>query len=83
MGPSDFASKTLFCIFLQSYAVRDRTSGGLLIPDALIAATAVVNGMPLISKNQRDYRFIEYGFIERLDLLPYPDPFSALEQGSG
>jgi len=48
-----------------------RLSHGLLIADALIAATAIVDGMSFISKNQRDYRF-----IDTLDLLPYPDPFS-------
>lgn len=46
---------------------RYRLSHGLLIPDALIAATAVTAGAPLSSKNQRDYRF-----IEGLELLPYP-----------
>lgn len=35
-----------------------RLSHGLLIPDALIAATALTHDAPLISKNQRDYRFI-------------------------
>jgi predicted nucleic acid-binding protein len=35
-----------------------RLSHGLLIPDALIAATALVFDAPFISKNQRDYRFI-------------------------
>ena len=44
-----------------------RLSHGLLIADALIAATAIVQGIPLISKNQKDYRF-----IEELDLWPYP-----------
>jgi len=44
-----------------------RLSHGLLIADALIAATAMVRGVPLASKNQRDYRF-----IEGLELLPYP-----------
>ena len=39
----------------------------LLIPDALIAATALVHQLPLLSKNQRDYRF-----IPGLQLLPYP-----------
>lgn len=48
-----------------------RLSHGLLIADALIAATAIVDDMPFISKNQRDYRF-----IDELDLLPYPQPFS-------
>lgn len=44
-----------------------RLSHGLLIPDALIAATALTLSGPLISKNQRDYRF-----IANLNLLPYP-----------
>ncbi|MFP4395318.1 MAG: type II toxin-antitoxin system VapC family toxin [Anaerolineales bacterium] len=44
-----------------------RLSHGLLIADALIAATAIDYSYPLASKNQRDYRF-----ITRLNLLPYP-----------
>ena len=44
-----------------------RLSHGLLIADALIAATAIERGLSLVSKNQRDYRF-----IHGLDLLPYP-----------
>lgn len=44
-----------------------RLSHGLLIADALIAATAIVNGIQLISKNRKDYRF-----IEQLELLEYP-----------
>ncbi|NLS79468.1 MAG: type II toxin-antitoxin system VapC family toxin [Chloroflexi bacterium] len=44
-----------------------RLSHGLAIPDALIAATAVAMGYPLVSKNQRDYRF-----VAELSLLPYP-----------
>jgi len=48
---------------LQQY----RLSHGLLIADALIAATALSWDSPLASKNQRDYRF-----IADLDLLPYP-----------
>jgi predicted nucleic acid-binding protein len=43
-----------------------RLSHGLLIPDAFIAATALVMNVPLLSKNQRDYRF-----IESINLLPY------------
>ena len=43
-----------------------RLSHGLAIPDALIAATALVLNQPFISKNQRDYRF-----IQGLQLLPY------------
>lgn len=65
-----------FEIVQLNEAVSDRTvdllrtyrlSHGLLIPDALIAATALVIEAPLLSKNQRDYRF-----IEGLNLLPYP-----------
>lgn len=48
-----------------------RLSHGLLIADAFIAATAIVEEVPFVSKNQRDYRF-----IDALDLLPYPGPFS-------
>lgn len=48
---------------IRTYAL----SHGLLIPDALIAATALSNNLPLLSKNQRDYRF-----IANLNLLPYP-----------
>jgi predicted nucleic acid-binding protein len=44
-----------------------RLSHGLLIPDAMIAATAITMGHPLISKNQRDFRF-----IDGLQLLTYP-----------
>ena len=46
-----------------------RLSHGLAIPDALIAATAIVWNQSLISKNQRDY-----SFIKGLQLLPYPEP---------
>ena len=52
-----------------------RLSHGLLIPDAMIAATAITLGHPLVFKNQRDFRF-----IEGLQLLSYPDPF-ALHSG--
>jgi len=44
-----------------------RLSHGLLIPDALIAATALSLNEPLVSKNHKDYRF-----IEGLSLLSYP-----------
>ncbi|WP_414541976.1 type II toxin-antitoxin system VapC family toxin [Nostoc sp. CCY0012] len=43
-----------------------RLSHGLLIADSLIAATAIVWNYPLITKNQRDYKF-----IPNLNLLPY------------
>lgn len=46
---------------------RYRLSHGLLLPDALIAATALVHDVPLATMNQRDYRF-----IASLQLLPYP-----------
>jgi predicted nucleic acid-binding protein len=48
---------------LQEY----RLSHGLLIPDALIAATALERVAPFITKNQRDFRF-----ITGLNLLAYP-----------
>lgn len=48
---------------------RFRLSHGLLIPDAMIAATAIVSDARFVTKNQRDYRF-----INDLNLLPYPDP---------
>jgi hypothetical protein len=48
---------------------RYRLSHGLLIADALIAATAISEDGLLVSKNQRDYRF-----IEPLHLLSYPNP---------
>lgn len=41
-------------------------SHGLLIADGLIAATALVHNEALITKNQRDFRF-----IAGLNLLPY------------
>ncbi len=49
---------------------RYRLSHGLLIADALIAATALSQRVPLVTKNERDYRF-----IAGLRLLPYPQPF--------
>ena len=49
---------------LQEYFL----SHGLLIADALIAATAIENQISLLSKNQRDFRF-----IQELTLLAYPE----------
>ena len=46
---------------------RYRLSHGLLIPDALIAATSLAQNLAFITKNQRDYRF-----IAGLNLLNYP-----------
>ena len=44
-----------------------KLSHGLLIPDSLIAATALTIGIPLLTRNQRDFRF-----IPNLTLLPPP-----------
>ena len=44
-----------------------RLSHGLLIADALIAATALEHAAPFITKNQRDFRF-----IAGLNLPAYP-----------
>ena len=49
-----------------------RLSHGLLIADALIASTAISINQPMVTKNQRDYRF-----IEGLQLLDYPLPFGS------
>ncbi len=43
-----------------------RLSYGLLLADALIASTSIVNNIDFISKNRKDYRF-----IKDLKLLPY------------
>ena len=48
---------------LQEY----RLSHGLLIADALIAATAISLQVKFVSRNQKDYRF-----ISDLNLLSYP-----------
>ncbi len=50
---------------------RYRLTHGLLIADALIAATALPLGLPFVTKNERDYRF-----ITGLRLLSYPQPFA-------
>ena len=42
-------------------------SHNLAVADALIAATALVYELPLLTRNQRDFRF-----IPDLNLLPYP-----------
>jgi len=48
---------------LQEY----RLSHGLLIADSLIAATAITQNWPFITKNQKHYKF-----IDGLNLLSYP-----------
>ena len=45
-----------------------RLSYGLLIPDALVAASAIALNQPFVTKNQHDYRF-----IQGLHLLSYPE----------
>ncbi|MEW6368905.1 MAG: hypothetical protein AB1714_30110 [Acidobacteriota bacterium] len=49
-----------------------RRTLGLLIADALIAATAISTRSRFITKNQRDYRC-----MAGLALLPYPRPFNS------
>jgi predicted nucleic acid-binding protein len=44
-----------------------RLSHGLLLPDSLIAATALVLNIPLASKNQKHFRY-----ITGLQVIPYP-----------
>lgn len=39
----------------------------LEIPDALIAATVIEYNLPLLTKNQRDFRF-----VPEIVLFPYP-----------
>lgn len=46
---------------------RYRLSHGLFIADSLIAATALTLKSPILSKNQKDYKF-----IKGLNLLSYP-----------
>jgi predicted nucleic acid-binding protein len=44
-----------------------RFSHGLALADALIAATAIANDSPLVTRNQGDFHY-----ISALVLLPYP-----------
>ena len=44
-----------------------KLSHGLLIADSFIAATALILDAPLITKNQKDFKF-----IQGLKLLKYP-----------
>jgi len=52
-----------------------RLSHGLLIPDALIAATAISENCSFATKNIKDYQF-----IEGLNLLTYPSSKKGKEQ---
>lgn len=58
---SDIATK-----LLNQY----RASHGLLIADAMIAATALSLSLYLVSKDNS-----HYAFIKGLKILPYPNPF--------
>jgi predicted nucleic acid-binding protein len=60
IGP-DITSKAIELLKLY------RLGHGLLIPDSLIAATAIILNSPLISKNQKDFRY-----IKELELMRYP-----------
>jgi predicted nucleic acid-binding protein len=42
-------------------------SHGLLIPDALIAATAIIKNLPLWTFNRRDFQFIDHLILFELD----------------
>lgn len=71
---SAFASAFAVCNLSQlvsesalSLLKKYRLSHGLLIPDALITATAITHRAGLLSKNQRDFRY-----IPDLNVLPYP-----------
>jgi predicted nucleic acid-binding protein len=46
---------------------RYRLSHGLLLADSLIAASALVNEVPFVSKNSKHFRF-----VDGLTLLSYP-----------
>ena len=50
----DNVASTMAQQWMESY----RLSHGLLIPDALIAATAVGSGLPLFTKNLRHFQMI-------------------------
>jgi predicted nucleic acid-binding protein len=44
-----------------------RLAHGLLLPDSLIAATALIHDVPFLTKNQKHFRP-----VQGLKLLPYP-----------
>ena len=83
VGCRNKAELTQLCAFLDPYERipltesssatatellrRFRLSHGLLIPDALIAATACAANIRFVTKNQKDYKFIPH-----LKLVPYP-----------
>ena len=54
-------------VLADSWLTEFSLSKGLRLADALIAATALHHATPLLTKNQRDFRF-----LPGLQLLPYP-----------
>lgn len=52
--PLDAQISQLFSQLMQTYALSHRVT----IPDMLIAATAIVNNLPLYTLNIKDFRFI-------------------------
>jgi tRNA(fMet)-specific endonuclease VapC len=56
--PLDTAVSERFIELMESYSL----SHGLAIPDALIAATALVHSLELFTLNTRDFRFIDQQF---------------------
>lgn len=53
--PIDAAISELAVDLVRQHRLRH----GLLVPDALVAATALVAGLPLVTRNAKHYRFIE------------------------
>jgi predicted nucleic acid-binding protein len=52
--PVDHQISALFLELIESYAL----SHNLNLPDALIAATALVHGLPLYTLNRKDFHYI-------------------------
>ena len=52
--PLDVAVSTLFLQLMESYSLSHKLS----LPDALIAATALVHNLELYTLNTKDFRFI-------------------------
>ena len=48
---------------MKTYSI----SHGLLIPDALIAATAIIKNLPLWTFNRRDFQFIDHLILFELN----------------
>ncbi len=52
--PLDIAVSNKFLLLMETYSLSHKLS----LPDAMIAATALVHSMPLYTFNTRDFRFI-------------------------